>query len=367
VLTPWGRVDFAGLLAAHGLDGLPEREFPTDGWSGARFSMIEQGRERYVIKRTSPSMDWIAAATDDHGIREAWVAASWPLHQTQGVWPYLGAGADGDEAAILMPDLSTELIAWDRPAQEPPLRNDDLDRVLRVLANLHLVPWPAFLEGIEPFPWTPLPERLLLTSRPMCARHVASGIPAGIQSAQRLLAGWDAFDQYAPAPARRLAADLASDVTPLIRALARLPSVGLHGDLKLANVAIGPGEQVRFIDWSMTIRAPIAVELGWFLVSNSGSLSEPPDQVLERYRNALQTASRTLPDLQDALPDAAGPDIVGDWQAQIDLAMIVGLLLRGFRKGLDTQAGVTLPSGVAAADDLAWWCERAVAASARLG
>ena len=46
--------------------------------------------------------------------------------------------------------------------------------------------------------------------------------------------------------------------------------------------------------------------------------------------------------------------------------MIVGLLLRGFRKGLDTEAGVTLASGVSARDDLAWWCERAVLASARL-
>jgi hypothetical protein len=361
VLTPWSRVDFAGLLAAHGLDGLPEREFPTDGWSGARFSMIEQGRERYVIKRTSPSTDWIAAATDDHGTREAWVAASWPLHQTQGVWPYLGAGADGDEAAILLPDLSTELIAWDRPSHHPLLRTDDLDRVLGSLASLHLKPWPDLLQRTEPFPWTPLDKRLLLTSRPMCARHVASGIPAGVASAERLLAGWDAFDRYAPAPARRLVDELASDVTPLVRALARLPSVGLHGDLKLANVALGPNELVRFIDWSMTIRAPVAVELGWLLVSNTGLLPLRPDDVLERYRMALAP-----PVEQEALPDPIQPDVVGDWDAQVDLAMIVGLLLRGFRKGLDTEAGVTLASGVSAADDLAWWCEQAVAASARL-
>ena len=49
-----------------------------------------------------------------------------------------------------------------------------------------------------------------------------------------------------------------------------------------------------------------------------------------------------------------------------DLAILVGLLLRGWRKGYDAEAGVTLASGVAAADDLAWWCDRAVAASARL-
>jgi hypothetical protein len=46
--------------------------------------------------------------------------------------------------------------------------------------------------------------------------------------------------------------------------------------------------------------------------------------------------------------------------------MIVGLLLRGFRKGLDTEAGITLASGVPAREDLGWWCERAVAASSRL-
>ena len=113
-------------------------------------------------------------------------------------------------------------------------------------------------------------------------------------------------------------------------ALARLPSVGLHGDLKLANAALGPGDRVRFIDWSMTTVAPVALELGWFLVSNSGSLPEPPERVLERYRAVAE------------------PDVVGDWDAQVDLAMIVGLLLRGFRKGLDAEAGITLASGVPA-------------------
>ena len=139
-----------------------------------------------------------------------------------------------------------------------------------------------------------------------------------------------------------------------MRALSRLPSVGLHGDLKLANVALGPGDLVRFIDWSMTIVAPVAVELGWFLVSNSGSLPEPPDRVLERYRAGPQADDRRR-------------RLLGDWDLQVDLAMIVGLLLRGFRKGLDTEAGVTLASGVAARDDLAWWCERALEAAGRLG
>ena len=49
----------------------------------------------------------------------------------------------------------------------------------------------------------------------------------------------------------------------------------------------------------------------------------------------------------------------------MDLAWIVGLLLRGWRKGLDADAGLVLGSGVGATDDLALWCDRAVEAAAR--
>jgi hypothetical protein len=350
VLTRWQDRPLPDLLAEFELDGLPEFPFTTDGWSGARFTSIDRGTDQFVLKRTSLAMDWIAAATRDTSIREATLATAVVGAGLQGPWSALGAASDAGEAVILMPDLSIELITWDTPDHETPLAIGDLDRVLGALAGLHGAPWPERLDPAGPVPWTPLPERLLLTSRPMCARHIASGIRAGMASAVRLLAGWDAFDRNASPDARALIADLSADPTPLIDALSRLPAVGLHGDLKLANVALGPGDLVRFIDWSMTIVAPIAVELGWFLVSNSGSLPAPPDRVLERYRRLAERR----------------PGVLGDWDLQVDLAMIVGLLLRGFRKGLDTEAGVTLPSGVSATDDLAWWCERAVAASARL-
>ena len=59
------------------------------------------------------------------------------------------------------------------------------------------------------------------------------------------------------------------------------------------------------------------------------------------------------------------PALTGDWEAQLDLTWIVGLLLRGWRKGLDAEAGVVLPSRTSAADDLAWWSERALEAAQR--
>lgn len=57
---------------------------------------------------------------------------------------------------------------------------------------------------------------------------------------------------------------------------------------------------------------------------------------------------------------------LGDWDAQLDLSWIVGLLLRGWRKGaVEAEASVTLASGVPAGADLAWWCDRAVEAARR--
>lgn len=136
----------------------------------------------------------------------------------------------------------------------------------------------------------------------------------------------------------------------------------------------------------MTALAPVAVELGWLLVSNSAALPERPEAVLERYRRAVAAIAGSpvgavAPfDASLAFPSAAlqavlGGDpeprfrsmerVLGDWDAQLDLTWIVGLLLRGWRKGLDAEAGVLLASGVSAADDLAWWCEHAVEAATR--
>ena len=119
---------------------------------------------------------------------------------------YLGAAADGDGVAILMPDLSTELIAWERPGYDPVIDDPTLRRVIESVARLHAMPWSRVLEsgaeqdGEPAPPWCPLPERLTLLARPSAAAYAADGNAVG----QRFLAGWDAFDRRAPAPAREL-------------------------------------------------------------------------------------------------------------------------------------------------------------------
>ncbi len=383
MLKPWAQLTLAELLRRNMLAGVREEPFPTDGWSGATFTSLRRDRERFVLKRDSLAQDWIARATQDENLREAMVASGfWYLPNPLSI-PYLGAAADGEGAAILMPDLSDSLLTWERPSAEQRLNLDALDRVLHAIGRLHAFPWTDALAANPDwsFPWCPLRERLLLLARPSADRYRAAGLWVG----ERFLAGWDAFDRTASTAARDLIDRLAADPSPLLDALRRLPATFLHGDLKLANMAVLPTGRIGLIDWQMAMLAPVAVELGWFLVSNSAMLPVPPAEAIGHYRRALEVAaSEPLrpagpPDVepdrstwpadeiveQPGLPPRGFDSIVGDWEAQADLAWIVGLLLRGWRKGLDAEAGLTLASGASAVDDLALWCARSVAAVER--
>jgi hypothetical protein len=327
-----------------------------------------------VLKRISPG-DWVARATRDIALREGFVANNSLRLVEPLVAPYLGAASDGKDIVILMPDLSDELIAWERPRHVPPVGPATLDSIVDAVARLHAMRWadyrPTSLDW--GWPWCPLRERLLLLSRPSAERHKADGVAA----ADGLLADWDAFDRVAPSAARELVEGLAVDPSPLLNALGALPATGLHGDLRLGNVALFDDGRVALIGWALMTLAPVAVELGWLLASNSAILPIGPDEVLSRYRTSALRAAREPLRLGAAWSDRGAANepltlparglapTVGDWEAQRDLAWIVGLLMRGWRKGADVEAGAVFGSGTSAADDLAMWSEQALEAAER--
>lgn len=315
-------------------------------------------------------------ATRDTGLREGFIAGTGLRLAEPLVAPYLGAGSDGPSIAMLMPDLTNELIAWERPGHDAVVGPATLDHVIEAVAGLHAMPWADYRPTSPDWgwPWCPLRERVLLLTRPSAERYRAEGLAVG----DRFLAGWDAFERLAPADARALIGGLSADPSPLLVALGRLPATGIHGDLKLANVALLDDGRVALIDWQMMSLAPVAVELGWLLVANSTSLPIGPEAVLAGYRDVAGRVARKglrlgprwadgdpagVPPL--TLPSRGLAPTIGDWDAQVDLTWIVGLLLRGWRKGLDAEEGLVLGSGVRAADDLAWWSARAIEAAGR--
>jgi hypothetical protein len=333
-----GLPDLASVLAEHGLDGVPEEPLPHDGWSGAQLTRLTRGDgARFVLKRDSLARDWIARVTSDAPIlREAQLVAAEPALPPPVRLPHLTAARDGDDIVLLMPDLSGTLLTWETPVDVA-----TVDRVLGALAALHRTAWHEQLPG--DFPWTDTRRRVLLLTRRAAADYEAAGNPVG----ERFRSGWEAFDHHASRDARWLNDHLTEDPEPLLEALARRPRAGLHGDLKLGNVGLVGDGTVQLIDWQMTLVAPVAVELGWFLVCNVAGLPMDPDGVLEQYRLA------------------AGRPADVAWAVDRDLAILVGLVLRGWRKGLDAEAGLVTACGWTAVDDLVWWSHEAVAAARR--
>jgi hypothetical protein len=164
---------------------------------------------------------------------------------------------------------------------------------------------------------------VLLLTRRSAARYEAAGNPVG----ERFRHGWDAFDRHAPAAARALVGGLTADPSRCLRRSPGSPTRVCTATSSSAIAGIAADGTVWLIDWQMTLVAPVAVELGWFLVCNVAGLPVPPDEVLDRYRRA------------------AGIPADNAWARQRDLALVVGLLLRGWRKGLDADAGLVTACG----------------------
>jgi Ser/Thr protein kinase RdoA (MazF antagonist) len=180
----------------------------------------------------------------------------------------------------------------------------------------------------EGVPWCDLRRRLTLLT-PETARIAEA---YGAHVAQDITEGWLLFELHATARATRIVNGLFADPSPLLRALDPLPRAFLHGDLKLDNIGLDTERRMWLIDWAMTLVAPPAIELGWFLAINSRRLPVTLDDVMGRYARAA-----AIPPVHRRRHEA--------------LTVLCGLLLRGWRKALDAEAGEP--------NELRWWCDRA--------
>lgn len=264
--------------------------------------------------------DWIMRATDDDRCREAAFART-PSPLPAGVaHPALGATRDGDAYALLMRDITPALL----PEM---IDGEATDAILRAMAALHGVPASA----LPPLPWCALDKRLALLT-PQTAR-IASAYGAPV--AADIMHGWSLFARHAPPAVDAALRALFEDRQPLLDALKPLPPMLLHGDLKFDNIGIDADGTVWLIDWAMTLVAPAAVDLGWFLAINSRRMTISLDETLARYAHFA-----SLPADLCERHDAA--------------TVLCGLLLRGWRKALDAEGGEP--------GELRWWCARAEAA-----
>ncbi len=324
--------DVPSLLAANGIAGT-ELPFASNGYSGARITAIEHEGARYLLKRMRYDDDWIMQVVGDRECREARFAVSplvarLPAHVRV---PTLGAAHDGDGFALLMRDIAPLLLPDDGV-----LGRGTAEIVVAALAEMHAAFWDG---DFDPgFDLSLTPQRITMTGPAVGAMLLDRGIDIGFTR------GWQRFDAIAPPPVVRAIRSLLDDPTPILEVLASLPQTLLHGDAKFGNMGVD-GDDLWLFDWAIVLRAPVAFELAWFLAVNSSRLPWSLDDTIERYRAHLERALGPA--------GYAG----ADWPAQRDAMMVIGLLLYGWGKALDADAGRP--------QELAWWCTGGAAAIGR--
>lgn len=316
--------DVDSLLRTHGLSGSGEIPFVHTGFSGATLTRVTNGDATFVLKRMAIVRDWIMRATDDESCREFELAAAVPDFGSRIRTPAVGVARDGDGFALLMHDITPDLIA---PGT---ISRGQLETIIERMAELHRIPAPA-----RPVGWCELSSRLTLLTPQKASIASSYGAPV----ADDVVRGWARFGRLAPNGVVTLVEHLQGDVSPLLRALERMPQGLLHGDLKLDNVGLTPGGGIWLIDWALTLIAPSAVEIGWFLAVNSRRLPVSLDEAMSMYAEAAGISAALRPDHDR-------------------LAILSGLLLRGWRKALDAEAGES--------EEMHWWCAKAEDAAAIL-
>ncbi len=132
--------DVTALLVAHGLTGSDEQSFSHAGFSGATLTRLVRGDAgAFVLKRMSMERDWIMRATDDVACREAAFAdASIDLRERVRT-PAIGAARDGDGYALLLHDVTDDLLP------QGVVTESQLDVILTGTASLHAQPAPMRL------------------------------------------------------------------------------------------------------------------------------------------------------------------------------------------------------------------------------
>ncbi len=278
-----------------------------------------EGAVRYVVKRLRPRGDWIGRATSDERMREYRLA-------TGGIYPALpsdittavaGAVETAIGAALIMHDVGPALV----PPGDDPISADQLNRSLQALARLHstFYSFPArLMAGLG----LCTPSNWLTLLAPATAAREATTTPRD-PITPHILPGWNAFARLVP-DAWAVVEPLLTDPMPLVRGLRECPDTLVHGDAKAGNLGF-TDEQVILLDWSLTLRAPGALDLGWYLAVNSARLPVTRDAAIETYRAARLEAGR--------LPSSGE-----QWERELALSLLAGTLRLGWAKALGASS-----------------------------
>jgi hypothetical protein len=308
--------------------------FTAIGFSGSvlhrvQAAMANGSTKNFVFKRTELKADWLSQRTNDRIGREAALLGEKDLEATwtKIVNPYVAYAREKDSSGLLMDDLSEYLF----PDLREPIELATENIIIDTVASLHALFWDSPV--IKKISWLNTPVGYL----------------------DLLTPGTHAQDEYCPPPDKirtnisdgwKLALELVSPqvrkylsrpVNEIFQRWENLPVTLLHGDLKIANMAIVPGDRLALFDWPLVGCAPCSIELGWYIAVNATRLAGTKEDFLTKYRNSLQSQ------LKQAIDEKT-------WQQMIKLAVVSGSLMMLWSKAL----GRSRSNG----EEWEWWNSR---------
>lgn len=299
-----------------------------DSKSGSTFERIMIEGEPHILKRIHVDNDWTMRFTGDVGCHplQVWKAGLMdlaPAHVEHGVVGVAGGlGRNGWGAAILMRDLSPELVA---PGDDP-IPFDIHRRFLAGMAALAATSWG----WVDTIGLVPLESRWSWFRNENIDVERDRGWPEPVP---RIAAdGWLRFQERAPSAVVEAVGALLHDPQALVAAIRTTPQCFLHGDWKLGNVGAAADGRTVLIDWTYPGSGPVAHELAWYLALNRSRLPESKEEAIAALGASLREA---------------GVDTTGWFERQVALCLLGCLVQFGWEKALGDS------------EELGWWCDRA--------
>src|SRR5450755_260322 len=283
----------------------------------------------FILKSTRIEADWLSQRAKDQVGREAALLSESCL---SGIWniihcPYVAFASENGEIGLLMDDFTDYLF----PDVREPVDIKSEDLILETLASLHATFWES--SEVKKTKWLISAHKYLEVLGP--GEHESDNIaPPPDKLRNSMKEGWNIALGLLPIEINNI---LKKAANKLFEHWKDLPITLLHGDAKIANMAILPSGKIAVFDWTYVGCGPCGIELGWYLAVNSTRLSRTKEDFLGKYRSCLES---NLKFTIDGIT----------WSKMTELAIITGAMMMLWNKALGYKARTQRGK-----DEWEWW------------
>jgi thiamine kinase-like enzyme len=304
------------------------------GFSGSTLyrvgASLETGNTRnFILKETSLNNDWLSLRSHDPIGRETALLEEDKLAKVWNVihCSYVAFAREKDRTGLLMDDLSEYLF----PDTREPIDVTSEDIIIDKITSIHALFWDS--NEIRKLSWIARPIDYLSMLGPR--EHKEDDYcPPPEKLRSNISEGWKLALQLLPSATKNV---LTKPAEEIFEPWKDLPVTLLHGDLKIANMAILPGNKLALFDWPATGRAPCSMELGWYLAVNATRLARTKEEFINKYRSLLESH------LQFSIDE-------NTWHRMKKLAVVTGAMMLLWNKALGWRSGTQKGK-----DEWEWW------------